>query len=103
MRQPPESMKNTQVINGSDDLYTLMTVITHLTTCYAFRPCKPIADNIIRHLQHLLNSPSKALLGEWADNFNTLLKQWQIIAEHHDKVAGTEKTATVPNKVILNG
>ena len=102
MRQPAETMKNTQAINVNTDIYTLMTVITHLTTCYAIRPCKPIADNIIRHLQHLLNSPSKELLGEWADNFNTLLKQWQIIAEHHDKAVRTEKSATAPNKVILS-
>lgn len=92
MKQTTENIKKTPVIKANTDLYTLMTVITHLTTCYAFRPCKPIADNIIRHLQHLQNSPSKELLGEWADNFNTLLKQWQIIAEHHDKAAGIENT-----------
>lgn len=87
---PTENALNPSTIKANTDIYTLMTVITHLTTCYAFRPCKPIADNIIRHLQHLQNSPSKELLGEWTENFNTLLKQWQIISEHHDNMANLQ-------------
>ncbi|MGR9116709.1 MAG: hypothetical protein ACU85E_13160 [Gammaproteobacteria bacterium] len=99
MRQPSETMRLRTDMHGNNDLYTLMTVIAHLMTCYAFRPCKPIADNINLHLQHLLNSPSKELLGEWAENFSTLLKQWQVIAEHHERAAGIDKTEAAQSRL----
>ncbi len=65
------------------DFPTLITVICHLMTLYALRPCEPLASNINRHIKVVLNSSASDSLGEWKSSFEQLLSQWESIAKRH--------------------
>lgn len=65
------------------DLPTLITVLCHLMTCYAVRPCEPLAANINRHMKVLLDSSVSEALGEWRPTFQQLHQQWRVIADRH--------------------
>ncbi len=67
----------------STDLPTLVTVICHLMTLYAMRPCEHIAANIDRHLFALLTAPAAEALGSWRGTFEKLQIQWRTIARRH--------------------
>jgi hypothetical protein len=43
------------------DFPTIITVICHLITLYALRPCEPIATNINRHIKVVLESSASVL------------------------------------------
>jgi len=67
------------------DFSTVITVICHLMTLYALRPCEPLATNINRHIKVVLNSSASDLLGEWKGTFEQLFTQWESIAKQHVK------------------
>lgn len=61
----------------------MITVICHLMTLYALRPCEPLATNINRHIKVVLNSSASDSLGEWKGTFEQLHTQWESIAKQH--------------------
>ncbi len=65
------------------DLPTIVTILCHLMTLYALRPCEPLATNINRHIMVLLKSSAADSLGEWKGTFQQLLIQWENIAKRH--------------------
>lgn len=65
------------------DFPTVITIICHLMTLYALRPCEPLAANINRHIKVVLNSSASDSLGEWKGTFEQLLSQWESIAKGH--------------------
>ncbi len=81
MKQLPEHKSPSE---QALDLPTLVTILCHLMTCYALRPCEPLATNINRHMKVLLNSPNALeALGEWCSTFQQLHLQWVAIADRH--------------------
>lgn len=67
------------------DFPTTVTILCHLMTLYAMKPCEPLATNINRHIAVLLKSPAADSLGEWKDTFGQLLVQWKYLAKQHAK------------------
>ena len=78
---------------NAPDLSTLVTVLCHLMTCYAMRPCGPLASNIERHMKVLLNSRAGNDLGDWITTFEQLRTQWHAISERHARIAYKNETA----------
>ncbi len=67
------------------DFPTIVTILCHLMTLYAIKPCEPLATNINRHIAVLLKSPAADSLGEWKDTFSQLRVQWKYLAKQHAK------------------
>lgn len=86
-------------VGKSPDLATQFTIICHLMTCYAVRPCEPIAANINRHMEALLISPAADSLGDWHGTIQQLSQQWNAITarhvKHHQKTTMAEKNSAV--------
>lgn len=72
-------------LNQHADLPTMMTIICHLMTLYAMRPCTHLATSINRHMNALLNSSESDSLGEWFSTFQQLHIQWNAIANRHNQ------------------
>jgi hypothetical protein len=73
------------------DFPCIVTIICHLMTLYALKPCEPLAANINRHMKVVLNSSAIDSLGEWEGTFRQIHMQWELIAEQH-------QIASVKNK-----
>lgn len=69
--------------NETTDFPTMITVICHLMTLYAMRPCGQLASNINQHIKVLLDSSATDSLGEWKSTFQQLQNRWEVIAECH--------------------
>ncbi len=95
-------MKPTTIENHNEesvDYLKLLTLICHLMTQYAMYPCQPLAVNINRHFQYLLNSSAAESLGEWKSTYEQLFTQWRAIVgnhiQQHMEVVGTESRQSV--------
>ncbi|MCF6204752.1 MAG: hypothetical protein L3J59_13970 [Methylococcaceae bacterium] len=93
--------KNTSMIEKETlDFPTTVTIICHLMTLYAIKPCEPLATNINRHLAVLLESPAADSLGKWKDTFAQLLVQWKHLAKQHAKHATIKEQTNETHQVV---
>lgn len=53
-----------------------ITIISHLMTLYALKPCEPLATRICRHIKVMLNSPATDSLGQWKERYRQILAHW---------------------------
>ncbi|WP_022947072.1 hypothetical protein [Methylohalobius crimeensis] len=58
------------------DFLTLVSVISHLMTCYSLRPCPILARKVEQHLRMLLESECGEELRDWRRVFEQLHFQW---------------------------
>jgi hypothetical protein len=56
-------------LEQSSDFPAIVTVICHLMTLYAKRPCEQLAVNITRHMNALLSTSIADSLGSWRSTF----------------------------------
>ncbi|WP_022948814.1 hypothetical protein [Methylohalobius crimeensis] len=58
------------------EFLTLISVISHLMTCYSLRPCPVLAQKVENHLRVLLHSECSEELKDWRGVFEQLHGQW---------------------------